>query len=149
MLTSLTVYVRGVGKMYAVLSTSGEKCGLSGTNGSGKAQLVPLVLVELAPRSDTLKSGTNTDVVYCDQFRGQIDDNKTVADNIAGGATTVTVEGRSRHVISYLQDFLFSPDRARTPARFPPGGERHRPPLTRPFPTPAHVLVIDTPTKPP
>jgi len=133
-------------KDFSTLITRGDKIGLIGPNGSGKTTLVRLLLGELAPTAGTLKHGTNLEVVYFDQFRGQIDDNKTVADNIAGGATTVTVEGRSRHVISYLQDFLFSPDRARTPARVLSGGERNRLLLARLFTKPANVLVMDEPT---
>ena len=133
-------------KDFSTLITRGDKIGLIGPNGSGKTTLVRLLLGELAPSSGTLKHGTNLEVVYFDQFRGQIDDNKTVADNIAGGATTVTVEGRSRHVISYLQDFLFSPDRARTPARVLSGGERNRLLLARLFTKPANVLEMDEPT---
>jgi ATP-binding cassette subfamily F protein uup len=133
-------------KDFSTLITRGDKIGLIGPNGSGKTTLVRLLLGELAPSSGTLKHGTNLEVVYFDQFRGQIDDNKTVADNIAGGATTVTVDGRSRHVISYLQDFLFSPDRARTPARVLSGGERNRLLLARLFTKPANVLVMDEPT---
>ncbi len=133
-------------KEFSTLITRGDKIGLIGPNGSGKTTLVRLLLGELAPSSGTLKHGTNLEVVYFDQFRGQIDDNKTVADNIAGGATTVTVDGRSRHVISYLQDFLFSPDRARTPARVLSGGERNRLLLARLFTKPANVLVMDEPT---
>ncbi len=133
-------------KDFSTLITRGDKIGLIGPNGAGKTTLVRLLLGELAPTSGTLKHGTNLEVVYFDQFRGQIDDNKTVADNVAGGATTVTVEGRSRHVISYLQDFLFSPDRARTPARVLSGGERNRLLLARLFTKPANVLVMDEPT---
>jgi ATP-binding cassette subfamily F protein uup len=94
----------------------------------------------------TIKHGTNLEVVYFDQLRAQIDDNKTVADNIANGNTTVTIDGRTRHVISYLQDFLFTPDRARTPARVLSGGERNRLLLARLFTKPANVLVLDEPT---
>jgi ATP-binding cassette subfamily F protein uup len=79
-------------------------------------------------------------------MRAQIDDNKTVADNIAGGNETVTIDGRTKHVISYLQDFLFTPDRARTPARVLSGGERNRLLLARLFTKPANVLVMDEPT---
>ncbi|MEI6106025.1 MAG: ATP-binding cassette domain-containing protein, partial [Opitutae bacterium] len=90
--------------------------------------------------------GTNLEVVYYDQLRAQIDDNKTVADNIANGNTHITIDGRTRHVISYLQDFLFAPDRARTPARVLSGGERNRLLLARLFTKPANVLVLDEPT---
>jgi ATP-binding cassette subfamily F protein uup len=93
-----------------------------------------------------VKLGTKLEVVYFDQLRAQIDDNKTVADNIANGNSTVTIEGRTRNVISYLQDFLFEPARARTPARVLSGGERNRLLLARLFTQPANVLVMDEPT---
>ena len=124
----------------------GDKIGLIGPNGAGKTTLIKLLLGQLQPSTGTLSHGTNMEVVYFDQYRDQIDDNRTVADNIANGNTTVTVEGRSRHVISYLQDFLFTPDRARTPARVLSGGERNRLLLARLFTKPANVLVMDEPT---
>ncbi len=124
----------------------GDKIGLIGPNGAGKTTLIKLLLGQLAPTGGTLKHGTNLEVVYFDQMRDQIDDNKTVADNIANGNPTVTVDGRSRHVISYLQDFLFAPDRARTPARVLSGGERNRLLLARLFTKPANMLVMDEPT---
>ncbi|MBL9207332.1 MAG: ATP-binding cassette domain-containing protein, partial [Opitutaceae bacterium] len=131
---------------FSTVITRGDKIGLIGPNGAGKTTLVKLLLGQLAPTSGELKHGTNLEVVYFDQFRAQIDDNKTVADNVADGNTTVTVDGRSRHVISYLQDFLFAPDRARTPARVLSGGERNRLLLARLFTKPANVLVMDEPT---
>ncbi len=124
----------------------GDKIGIVGPNGSGKTTLIKLLLGQLQPASGVVAPGTNLEIVYLDQLRAQIDDNKTVADNIADGATTVTIEGRSRHVISYLQDFLFSPERARTPARVLSGGERNRLLLARLFTKPANVLVLDEPT---
>ena len=124
----------------------GDKIGIIGPNGAGKSTLIKLFLGQLAPTAGTIKHGTNLEVVYFDQMRAQIDDAKTVADNIAGGNETVTVEGRTRHVISYLQDFLFTADRARTPARVLSGGERNRLLLARLFTKPANVLVMDEPT---
>ncbi|AWI08417.1 ATP-binding cassette domain-containing protein [Ereboglobus luteus] len=126
--------------------TRGDKIGIIGPNGSGKTTLIKLLLGELAPTAGTIKHGTNLEVVYFDQFRAQIDDDKTVADNIADGNTTVTIDGRQRHVITYLQDFLFSSQRARTPARVLSGGERNRLLLARLFTKPANVLVLDEPT---
>jgi ABC transport system ATP-binding/permease protein len=124
----------------------GDKIGLIGPNGAGKTTLIKVLLGQLAPTGGTIKHGTNLEVVYFDQMRDQIDDNKTVADNINGGATSINIDGRSRHVISYLQDFLFTPDRARTPARVLSGGERNRLLLARLFTKPCNVLVMDEPT---
>ncbi len=131
---------------FTTLISRGDKIGLIGPNGAGKTTLIKLLLGELKPTAGEIKHGTRLEVVYFDQFRGQIDDNKTVADNIADGNETVTIDGRTRHVISYLQDFLFAPDRARTPARVLSGGERNRLLLARLFTKPANVLVMDEPT---
>ena len=124
----------------------GDKVGLIGPNGAGKTTLVKMLLGQLAPTAGTIKFGTKLEVVYFDQMRGQIDDTKTVAENIAGDADTVDVQGRSRHVISYLQDFLFEPSRARSKAKVLSGGERNRLLLARLFTKPANVLVLDEPT---
>ena len=124
----------------------GDKIGLIGPNGAGKTTLIKLLLGQLAPTAGTIKHGTNLEIVYYDQLRAQIDDNRTVADNIADGNETVLIDGRQRHVITYLQDFLFSADRARTPARVLSGGERNRLLLARLFTKPANVLVLDEPT---
>ena len=124
----------------------GDKIGLIGPNGAGKSTLIKLLLGELAATAGTITHGTNLEVVYYDQLRAQIADDKSVADNIVNGNATVTIEGRTRNVISYLQDFLFTPDRARTPARVLSGGERNRLLLARLFTKPANVLVLDEPT---
>ncbi|HLP03685.1 MAG TPA: ATP-binding cassette domain-containing protein [Opitutaceae bacterium] len=124
----------------------GDKIGLIGPNGAGKTTLIKLLLGELAPTAGTIKHGTNLEIVYYDQLRAQIDDNRSVADNIADGSESVLIDGRQRHVITYLQDFLFSPERARTPARVLSGGERNRLLLARLFTKPANVLVLDEPT---
>ncbi|MDP1580188.1 MAG: ATP-binding cassette domain-containing protein [Candidatus Didemnitutus sp.] len=124
----------------------GEKIGILGPNGAGKTTLIKLLLGQLQPTSGVIKHGTNLEVVYFDQLRAQIDDNRTVADNIANGNSTVTIDGRTRSVISYLQDFLFDPTRARTPAKVLSGGERNRLLLARLFTQPANVLVLDEPT---
>jgi ATP-binding cassette subfamily F protein uup len=124
----------------------GERVAIIGPNGAGKSTLIKLLLGQLEPTRGTIKHGTRLEVTYFDQMRSQIDDDKTVADNIAGGNATVTIGGRTRHVISYLQDFLFEPDRARTPARVLSGGERNRLLLARLFTKPANVLVMDEPT---
>jgi ATP-binding cassette subfamily F protein uup len=131
---------------FSTVIQRGEKIGIIGPNGAGKTTLIKLLLGQLQPTSGTIKHGTNLEVVYFDQMRAQIDDNKTVADNINGGNPTVTIDGRARNVISYLQDFLFEPARARTPARVLSGGERNRLLLARLFTKPANVLVLDEPT---
>jgi ATP-binding cassette subfamily F protein uup len=131
---------------FSITIQRGEKIGILGPNGAGKTTLIKLLLGQLQPTSGSIRHGTNLEVVYFDQLRAQIDDNKTVADNIANGNPTVTIEGRTRNVISYLQDFLFEPARARTPARVLSGGERNRLLLARLFTQPANVLVLDEPT---
>ena len=131
---------------FSAVITRGDKIGLIGPNGAGKTTLIKLLLGQIAPTAGVIKHGTNLDVVYFDQHRAAIEDGKTVADNIANGNATVTIDGRSRHVISYLQDFLFTADRARTPAGVLSGGERNRLLLARLFTKPANVLVMDEPT---
>ena len=131
---------------FSLVLNRGDKVGLIGPNGAGKTTLVKLLLGQLAPTAGTLKFGTKMEVVYFDQMREQIDDNKTVAENLAGDADQVVVQGRSRHVISYLQDFLFEPTRARSKAKVLSGGERNRLLLARLFTKPANVLVLDEPT---
>jgi ATP-binding cassette subfamily F protein uup len=133
-------------KDFSTVITRGDKIGLIGPNGAGKTTLIKILLGQIAPTAGAIKHGTNLEVVYFDQHRAQIDDDKTVADNIANGNATVTIDGRTRHVISYLQDFLFTADRARTPARVLSGGERNRLLLARLFTKPCNVLVMDEPT---
>lgn len=124
----------------------GDKIGIIGPNGGGKTTLLKLLLGQLAPESGSVKLGTNLQVVYLDQLRGQIDNAKTVAQNVAGDAETVTFQDRPRHIHSYLQDFLFRADRIRMPAKMLSGGERNRLLLARLFLQPANVLVMDEPT---
>jgi len=124
----------------------GDKIGMIGPNGGGKTTLLKLLLGQLEPESGTVKLGTNLQVVYLDQLRGQINDAKTVAQNVAGDAETVNFQGRARHIHSYLQDFLFRADRIRMPAKMLSGGERNRLLLARLFLQPANVLVMDEPT---
>ncbi len=124
----------------------GDKIGIVGPNGAGKTTLLRLLLGELTPTAGTIEQGTRLEVVYYDQLRAQLDDTMRVQDAVADGNATVTINGRTRHVISYLEDFLFEPARARTPIRALSGGERNRLLLARLFTKPCNVLVLDEPT---
>src|SRR5688572_1247487 len=124
----------------------GDKIGIVGPNGAGKTTLLRLLLGQLAPQSGTIEQGTKLEIVYFDQLRGQLDESMRVQDAVADGNPTVTINGRTRHVISYLEDFLFDPTRARTPIKALSGGERNRLLLARLFTKPANVLVLDEPT---
>ena len=124
----------------------GDKIGIIGPNGSGKTTLLKILLGELKARKGTVKHGTNIEVAYLDQHRAQLDDAKTVQDNVANGSDHVTINGIRRHVIGYLQDFLFAPARARSPVKVLSGGERNRLLLAKLFTQPSNVLVLDEPT---
>ncbi len=124
----------------------GDKIGIVGPNGAGKTTLLRLLLGQLAPTEGKVEQGTRLEVVYFDQLRAQLDETKRVQDAVADGNATITINGRTRHVISYLQDFLFEPERARTPIKALSGGERNRLLLARLFTKPANVLVLDEPT---
>jgi ATP-binding cassette subfamily F protein uup len=124
----------------------GDRIGLIGPNGSGKTTLLRLLLGELEPDEGSVRRGTNVQVAYYDQQREQLDPEATVFDTIGEGSETITVNGRSRHVNSYLRDFLFPPERARAPVKALSGGERNRLMLARLFTRPANVLVLDEPT---
>jgi ABC transport system ATP-binding/permease protein len=124
----------------------GDKIGIVGPNGAGKTTLLRLLLGQLQPQVGTIEQGTRLEVVYFDQLRAQLDETMRVQDAVADGNATVTINGRTRHVISYLEDFLFDPTRARTPIKALSGGERNRLLLARLFTKPANVLVLDEPT---
>jgi ATP-binding cassette subfamily F protein uup len=124
----------------------GDRIGIIGPNGSGKTTLLRLLLGELEPESGAIRLGTRREVLYFDQMREQLDLQKSVQDNVGEGNDTVTVGGRPRHVIGYLQDFLFSPERARSPVSILSGGERNRLLLAKLFTKPSNVLVMDEPT---
>jgi len=124
----------------------GDKVGIIGPNGAGKTTLLRILLGQLPPQAGSVRLGTNLQVAYFDQLRQQLDDEASVQDNVADGYDTVQVGGGSRHVIGYLRDFLFSPERARLPAKFLSGGERNRVLLAKLFAKPANVIVLDEPT---
>ncbi len=124
----------------------GDRIGLIGPNGSGKTTLLRLLLGELMPDSGTVRHGTGLEVAYFDQLREQLDPNRTVVDSLGDGTEFVTIGAVRKHVLGYLQDFLFSPDRARTPVRVLSGGERNRLLLARLFTRSFNVLVLDEPT---
>ncbi|MGY0156442.1 ABC transporter ATP-binding protein [Edwardsiella tarda] len=124
----------------------GDKIALVGANGCGKTTLLKLMLGQLAPDSGRVRCGTKLEIAYFDQHRAELDPDKTVMDNLAEGKQEVMVNGRSRHVLGYLQDFLFHPKRAMTPVRALSGGERNRLLLARLFLKPSNLLVLDEPT---
>jgi ATP-binding cassette subfamily F protein uup len=124
----------------------GDKVGIIGPNGSGKTTLLRLLLGELTPQSGSVEYGTNLDIAYFDQLRAQLDDSKSVLDNVGQGSDNVTINGRSRNLNVYLEDFLFSKDRVNAPISALSGGERNRLLLARLFAQPANLLVMDEPT---
>lgn len=124
----------------------GDKVGLIGANGAGKTTLLRLILGELAPDAGTVKNGSNMQVAYFDQMRTQLDLERSLADTISPGSDWVEINGQRKHVMSYLSDFLFAPERARSPVKSLSGGERNRLLLARLFARPANVLVLDEPT---
>ncbi len=124
----------------------GDRIALIGPNGCGKSTLLKLMLGELQPTSGRLHCGTKLEVAYFDQYREILDPEKTVIDNLADGKQEVMVQGRQRHALSYLQDFLFAPKRARTPVKALSGGEKNRLLLARIFLKPNNLLVLDEPT---
>jgi ATP-binding cassette subfamily F protein uup len=124
----------------------GDKIGIIGRNGAGKTTLLRVLLGQLQPQSGSVRLGTNLQIAYFDQLRHQLNEELSVQENVADGYDTVMINGQPRHIISYLQDFLFSAERARTLVRFLSGGERNRVLLAKLFAKPANVVVLDEPT---
>jgi ABC transport system ATP-binding/permease protein len=142
-------YAWGNKKIVENFSTTivrGDRIGLVGANGAGKSTLLKLILGELQPQQGTVRSGTNLSVAYFDQLRDQLDLNQSAVDNIAEGREFIEIDGKSKHIFSYLSDFLFSGERARTPLRALSGGERNRVLLAKLFSKSANLLVLDEPT---
>lgn len=124
----------------------GDKVGLIGPNGAGKTTLLKLILGEEQPDSGTIKQGARLQVAYFDQMRAQLNEEASLADTISPGSDWVEINGQRKHVMTYLSDFLFAPERARSPVKSLSGGERNRLLLARLFAKPANVLVLDEPT---
>jgi ATP-binding cassette subfamily F protein uup len=131
---------------FSVRILRGDRIGIVGPNGAGKSTLIKLLLGELAPATGTVKHGTKLEIAYFDQQRDQLKLDESVMDNVVDRSDHVTINGQSRHVSSYLRDFLFRPEQLKTPARALSGGERNRLLLARLFAKPANVLVMDEPT---
>lgn len=131
---------------FSTVIMRGDKIGIIGPNGSGKTTLLKILLGELQPDNGSVRLGTKLEVAYFDQHRMILNDEKSVAENIAEGTEHITINGKSRHVIGYLGDFLFPPERARLPVKVLSGGERNRALLAKLFTQPANVLVMDEPT---
>lgn len=143
---SYTIPGRTLIRDFSTTLLRGDKIGLLGPNGAGKTTLIKLILGELKPDSGAIKRGTNLQVAYFDQFRNVLDDSATLVDTISPGSDYVEIGGRKTHVIGYLEDFLFPPERARAKVSALSGGERNRLLLARLFARPANVLVLDEPT---
>ncbi|MDO3722021.1 ATP-binding cassette domain-containing protein [Marinobacter sp. chi1] len=153
---NLVVEAHGAGFGYAGQTTiirnleltvrRGDKIGLVGENGTGKTTLVRLLLGGLEPTEGRIRLGTNLEVAYFDQLRGELDLTRNALDNLSEGREFIEINGRNKHVLGYLQEFLFTPERARSPVRVFSGGERARLLLAKLFSKPANVLVLDEPT---
>jgi len=131
---------------FSTLIMRGDRVGIIGPNGSGKTTLLHLLLGRLQPRQGNIRLGAKLEVIYFDQLRDQLEEEKSVQDNVAGGNDRVLINDKNRHIIGYLQDFLFSPERARTPVKVLSGGERNRLLLAKLFARPSNLLVMDEPT---
>lgn len=124
----------------------GDRIGFVGTNGAGKSTLLKIILGQLAPKQGDIKFGTKLEIAYFDQLRQQLEPEKTLIENICGGREFIEINGKNRHAIGYLGDFLFSPARTRTPVKALSGGEQNRAILAKLFSQPANLLVLDEPT---
>jgi ATP-binding cassette subfamily F protein uup len=131
---------------FSVRIMRGDRIGIIGPNGAGKSTLIKLLLGELTPDNGRLQRGTKLQIAYFDQTRDQLNPAATVMDSVGGGSLSVTINGRTQHVAGYLQDFLFPPERLRSPVSTLSGGERNRLLLARLFAQPANLLVLDEPT---
>lgn len=151
----LVLEAKGIGHSYeghslirdfSTIVMRGDKIGIIGPNGAGKTTLLNILLGTLQPSDGSVRMGTRIEVAYFDQHRAQLDDNKSVVENVGDGSDTVTVHGGTRHIMGYLDDFLFAPERVRLPMKVLSGGERNRALLAKLFTKPSNVLVMDEPT---
>jgi len=124
----------------------GDRIGIVGKNGSGKTTLLKLLLGDLKPTEGSVRQGTKLEIIYFDQLRQQIDEDKSIAENIGEGQGAITINGHPKNIYSYLEDFLFTPDQARQPVRYLSGGEKNRLLLAQLFKHPANLIVMDEPT---
>ena len=131
---------------FSTLVKRGDRIGIVGANGAGKSTLLKLMLGELAPDSGTVKLGTKLEIAYFDQLRAHLEPEKNLIDNVCGGQEFIEIDGRKRHAISYLGEFMFTPDRVRMPVKALSGGEQNRAILAKLFSKPANLLVLDEPT---
>ena len=131
---------------FSVTVSRGDRIGIIGENGCGKTTLLNLLLRKLEPDSGRLESGTNLQVHYFDQLKGILDDSKTIVENVCDGNDILTINGKPKHVIGYLQDFLFSPEKSRSKVSVLSGGERTRVLLAKLFTLPSNLLIMDEPT---
>lgn len=133
-------------KDFSTTIQRGDRIGIVGANGAGKTTLVKIILGELTPTQGKVSLGTRLEIAYSDQLRGQLEPEKNLIDNVCGGQEFIDIGGRRRHAISYLGDFLFSPDRVRMPVKALSGGEQNRAVLAKLFSKSANMLVLDEPT---
>jgi ATP-binding cassette subfamily F protein uup len=131
---------------FSTIVQRGDRIGIVGANGTGKSTLVKIILGEITPDAGDVKLGSKLEVAYSDQLRGHLDPEANLIDNVCGGQDFIDIGGKRRHAISYLGDFLFSPERVRTPVKALSGGEQNRAILARLFSKPANLLVLDEPT---
>ena len=137
---------RDIIRDFSLTVQRGDRLGIIGPNGCGKTTLLQLLIGELVPQQGSIELGSNLDIVYFDQLRSQLDESKSILDNVGEGRDTLTINGRQRNVISYLEDFLFSRERVHAPISALSGGERNRLLLARLLAQPANLLVLDEPT---
>ena len=133
-------------KDFSTLVQRGDKIGIIGPNGCGKSTLLRILLGQLKPDSGSVRLGENLKIAYFDQLREELNPSRSVADNVMEGSTTIEINGEKKHIISYLQDFLFAPERARGPVKVLSGGERNRLLLAKLFAKPSNILIMDEPT---